>query len=78
MNLILVLAAAASLSAPMPKTGIVPIPSLSATPGLVDVSHFDDRAMVRAVAPAPCASGDFAKRPQTGCLRHAEHEAPRK
>ena len=77
MSLILALAAAASLSVPTPKTGVVPIPSLSATPGLVDVSHFDDRAMVRGVAPAPCRAGDFTKRPE-GCVRHAEHAAPRK
>lgn len=46
--------------------------------GLIDVSAFNDKAMVRQVAPAPCVSRNFVRQPEAGCLRAAQHEPARK
>ena len=46
--------------------------------GLIDVGAFNDKAMVRSVTPAPCASRTFARWPEPGCLRAAEHGPSRK
>jgi hypothetical protein len=73
MSVFLVLAAAATLSAPTTR----PTPP-NPTPGLVNVSRFEDRAMVRPVDAAPCAMGNFTKWPEAGCLRRAEHAPSRK
>jgi len=46
--------------------------------GLIDVGAFNDKAMVRTVAPAPCASRSFLKWPEAGCVRAARHAPARK
>ena len=48
------------------------------TGGLIDVSDFNDKAMVRAVAGSPCVADNFSKWPEDGCLRAAQHKPGRK
>ena len=81
MSPFLILAAAGGLAAATPSAALH-MPSRATRPGLIDVSAFNAKAMVRPVAAAPCVSDNFARRPGAGCLREAQHapvkDAPRK
>jgi hypothetical protein len=79
MSLFLVLAATASLHAtPTPQAEPSRPTMRHGSPGLIDVSRFDDKGMVRPVAAAPCVSDNFTKWPEGGCLRATQHAPQRK